>query len=66
MIKVTINHKEIELENPINVAEAVKRYGLGRNMAVWINGKSVLYKDYENHMLADGDNVRIIRISGGG
>lgn len=66
-ITVNINRKEITLDKTIPVSEAVKRFGIGRSTpAVWINGKSIKYQDYATHLLQDGDNIKIIRISGGG
>lgn len=68
-IRLIVNNKEVELPHSMTVAEAVQHLGFGgrkREPAVWINGQSVLQRDYASRLLAAGDEVKFIRIFGGG
>ena len=64
-IKVLLNKKEIELPSEMTVAQLIKEKQLKR-AAVWINGQQLLAAQYENWVIKEGDNIKILRVVAGG
>lgn len=64
-IKVIINKKEEHLDKNITVAELLRIRGL-KKAAVWINGRQLLKAEYDEHILCEGDNIKLLRIMAGG
>lgn len=65
-ITVSVNNGQEELEKGAMVGHLLKSKGLNSRVAVWVNGKQLLLKEYENTQLSEGDHVKILRIVGGG
>lgn len=64
-INVTINNKEVQLEQGTTPAQLLKLRKM-RRAAVWINGKQLLLADYETCEIKEGDTIRLLRIMAGG
>ena len=66
-IQVTLNGRELELPQPVSVAEYLEEKGLtGRRIAVAHNGGVVSQECYGDVVIDDGDTVEIVRPVGGG
>jgi thiamine biosynthesis protein ThiS len=67
-MKVYVNKCAVDLPNELTIHELLKRQGYdpsGR-VAVWVNGKQLLRKEYENRTIAAGDCITVIRSIAGG
>ena len=65
MIKVLINKKETELEEGLTV-EKLLLFRESPKAAVWINGEQLLKAEYNSHIISQGDEIKILRITAGG
>ena len=65
MIKVFINKKETEIEESLNISGLLKKFNNPKS-AVWINGKQLLKKEYDSQIIAQGDDIKILRVVAGG
>jgi thiamine biosynthesis protein ThiS len=66
-INVIINKQPRSLPAPLTARQALAQFGPQRGRAaLWINGQAVLLAEYDSRLLAEGDDIKIIRISGGG
>jgi len=64
-MKVIINKKEEELKNDITVAQMLNDRGINR-VSVWINNTQLKRAEYESFILSPCDNIKLLRIIGGG
>jgi thiamine biosynthesis protein ThiS len=62
---VNFNNKQIELEEGTTVAQLIESMNY-RRAAVWINGAQLLASDYENRVIDQEDQIKILRIVAGG
>ena len=62
---VNCNNKKIELDEGTTVAQLVKSLNY-RRAAVWINGQQLLASAYDNHVINQNDQIKILRIVAGG
>jgi thiamine biosynthesis protein ThiS len=62
---VNINNKILELEEGTTVAQLIESMNY-RRAAVWINGAQLLASDYENRVINQEDQIKILRIVAGG
>ena len=66
-IQVTLNGRELELNEAISLADYLEEKGLaGRRLAVAHNGDVIPRDDYGNVTIDDGDTLEIVRPVGGG
>ena len=66
-IQVTLNGRELELNEAISLADYLDEKGLtGRRLAVAHNGDVIPRDDYGNVTIDDGDTLEIVRPVGGG
>ena len=67
MIKITVNGKNREFDQPIGLMEFLSSNGLDiRFIAVAHNGEVVDRKDFSGVLLQNGDNLEVVRPVGGG
>ena len=66
-IRVTINGRELELSQSVNLQDYLEEKGLsGRRLAVAHNANVVPREEYSNVVIDDGDTLEIVRPVGGG
>ena len=67
MIKLQINGKPVELEQPVPLVLYIEQLGVNpRTVAVELNGEIIERSRFAATMLKDGDRVEIVRMVGGG
>ncbi len=67
MITVSINGKEHQFSEPINIAILIEKMALtGKRIALERNGKIVPRSSFAAQQLADGDRLEIVVAVGGG
>lgn len=65
--KVRVNGEWIQLEQSMDLAQFLKKYGLKMDkIAVEKNGEIVRKKDFEKTILTDEDILEIVQFVGGG
>ncbi len=64
-MNVIVNNKLTEIAENLPVADLLKQLDYQKCVVI-INGKHVLLKDYSSRILNEGDNIKLIRILGGG
>lgn len=66
-IRVTINGREIQLQEPMSLTEYLELKGLsGRRLAVAHNADVIPRERYGEVVIEDGDTLEIVRPVGGG
>lgn len=67
MIKLQINGKPVELEQPLPLVLYIEQLGVNpRTVAVELNGEIIERSHFAATVLNDGDRVEIVRMVGGG
>jgi sulfur carrier protein len=67
MIQLSLNNEAVQLERSINLQSALELWGYGdAKIAVAINGEFVPRSRYAEQLLADGDEIDIVKPVGGG
>lgn len=64
-MKITLNKKEVEIDDGITVEKLLEVKGAKR-AAVWINGRQLLISDYPKVEIKQGDVVKLLRVVAGG
>ena len=66
-MEITVNGVRKEIENGCTVASLLldMKY-IKSKTAVWVNRKQLLIAEYETYVLSPGDELKIVRIFGGG
>lgn len=62
---IIVNNKQTEIAENLPLADLLKQLDYQRCVVI-INGKHILLKDYSSRILNAGDNIKLIRILGGG
>lgn len=65
-MKIILNNNIVVIPNGFTVRQLIEHIGYLKSVAVLINGKQLLSAQYKEYQLKENDNVRIIRILGGG
>lgn len=66
-MEITVNGQSRRIGNGSSVAELLEELGLaGRHVAVEVNLRLVPRRDHAQHRLADGDQLEIVTLAGGG
>ena len=66
-MEITINGEKKSLEDGSTVASLMLGMKYTKSKAaVWVNKKQLLLAEYETHILSPGDELKIIRLFGGG
>src|SRR4051812_16391844 len=67
MIRITVNSEPHPLAGPTTVAELLHSLGLDtRRVAVEVNRDVIPRDQHSSHRLADGDQVELVTLVGGG
>ena len=64
-MNIYINDKPVEVAEDLLLCDLLKHLDYQRCVAI-INGKHILFKDYGSRVLLKNDNVKLVRILGGG
>ena len=64
-MKITVNKKEREGEEEAPLTLLIEEKKIKR-AAVWVNGRQILNKEIPTYVPKEGDEIRILRIVGGG
>jgi len=65
-MNVNMNGKNQHIEEGSRVIDLLVSVGLSKRVAVWVNDKRLMQKDYATRQLQEGDRVKVIRPLGGG
>ena len=65
-IKITLNHKPLEVEVGTTVSALLVQSGFPKSVAVFVNKQPLLMKSYSIHVLEEADQVTVFRPLGGG
>ena len=66
-MQITLNGQQLPITENFSVASLVDQRELNpKQIAIEINCKIVPREDYEHVLLADGDNVELVTLAGGG
>lgn len=65
-ITLTINNKQETLAAGITVSQLLTDKNRKARSAVWINGRQLLQSEYDQWILQEGDQVKLLRILAGG
>ncbi len=64
-MNIFVNDKQVEIADDLLLVDLLKQFGYQKSVAI-INGKHILQKDYGLYILKQDDNVKLVRILGGG
>ncbi len=65
-ILVIVNNQETGVPYGTSVSRLLELKGYEGRVSVWIDGAQLLIADYPNRLLAEGDQIKIIRLVAGG
>jgi len=66
-MEIMVNDQPFAVEEGCLVIDLLKAKNCKRNMTtVWLNGRQLLMAEYNTTPLASGDQVKLIRLFGGG
>lgn len=63
---IYFNNEPIEVEEDINVEQALMLRDGIEHMAVWLNGNHLALSEFRNTKLTENDRLNVVRIRGGG
>ncbi len=67
MITLSVNGKLCELEESVSITQLLERYNIIAAMVVVEKNGTILEKDsYDSEIVAEKDNIEIIKFAGGG
>lgn len=65
-MEVLVNSKNIYVPPKITVLELLEYLESAKSVAVFVNGKQILMREYSVYKLMDKDEIKIIKPLGGG
>ena len=65
IMKIRVNDQQVEVAEGLMLCDLIKQFDHHKCVAI-INGKHILLRDYSSRILLKDDNVKILRILGGG
>jgi len=65
-MKVICNDKTMEVDEMTTLPALLRTLNYRNTVAVFINGKQLLTSQIEGYRIHENDNIRIVRILGGG
>lgn len=65
-MNIQMNQKQIVLPEKASVSMLLTSQGFRKNVAVWVNKERLLQKEYPVYQLLENDEIRVLRILGGG
>ena len=66
MITIQVNEKEMKIEDGCTAEKLLEKLNYSPRSSVWVNGKQLLLKEYSTKVLQNQDQVKVLRILGGG
>ncbi|MDP3387616.1 MAG: sulfur carrier protein ThiS [Eubacteriales bacterium] len=66
MIRISINNKIVEIKYNSSISDLLKLAGYPQNVAVFVNNKQLMMKDYLTYSIKDTDHITVFRPLGGG
>jgi len=66
MVTIQVNQKEMKVAHDSTAEKLLEMLGYSPRSSVWINGRQLLLKEYSEMVLKDQDQVKVLRILGGG
>lgn len=64
-MKITVNQKQREWEDNQPLTQLLQEKKVTR-AAVWVNGRQLLNREIPEYVPQEGDDIRILRLVGGG
>lgn len=65
-MQIIVNKKNINISKNFTLSMLLEKMNLGNWVAVFVNEKQLLIKEYDTYVLKENDNIRIIKPLGGG
>ena len=66
-MQIIYNGSALEVSETDTVMDIINKFDYKSNVtAVWLNGVQVLYMAYETRRFSPGDNLKLVRLIGGG
>lgn len=65
-MEIQVNNTVQSIPDDYTVGMLLSHMEYPKSSAVFINGRQILFREYGNYELKEKDNVRIIRMLGGG
>lgn len=65
-MEIILNNVSRTIPSGCTVGELLQRMNYPRTSAVFVNGRQILFGEYDSYTIKEKDTVRIIRILGGG
>ena len=67
MIRITVNGRTVELNEPMTVEQMLDRVEVPPNyLAVEVNAEVVPREEYTAHVIQNGDQIELVTLVGGG
>ena len=66
IMEIEINNKYLSIPDGYTVSSLLDHMKYPKSSAVFINGRQILFREYDDFELNEKDNIKIIRILGGG
>jgi len=63
---IILNDKECNLEEGATAMQLLAAKGYKGKTTIWVNGRQLLLSEYQTYVMNAGDEVKILRIIGGG
>ncbi len=65
-MRIYLNRKEEDIPENCTVQEMLEYKNLKERVSIWINGEQILLRDYSTRKIQPNDQIKLIRILGGG
>lgn len=65
-MEIQVNGKPQSIPDDCTVGQLLCHMNYPKPSAVFVNERQILFREYDNYKLNEKDNVRIIRMLGGG
>ncbi len=65
-MEIKLNGKDCQIPDNATADDLLKIRGYKGKTAIWVNNAQLLLAEYQGYVLKEADQVRILRIIGGG
>jgi sulfur carrier protein len=65
-LEVNVNNEILSIPNDYTISMLLQHIQFSKSVAIFINGRQLLMREYEHYPLNEGDKIKIIRLLGGG
>jgi thiamine biosynthesis protein ThiS len=65
-MEIEVNSKAMSIPDDYTVSQLLNHMKYPKSSAVFVNGRQMLFREYDNCELNEKDIIKIIRILGGG